>query len=130
MDLYIMYKGLFWLADSDILITYKILCDTEGIPKAQDLPYNSRRGDSFTHKATWEEASRSQPREIRSKTWNHFPRGRVEIRMSVATVYHNPALSSPQFEQRIMEEFELTDAALAVRFIPDHSKHYRIGDAS
>jgi hypothetical protein len=75
-------------------------------------------GVANTHKATWAEAAREQPRDIRSKPWNHFPRGRV---------YHNPALGSPEFEQRIRDAFALDALTLSVRFVPDHSNHYWYG---
>ncbi|MDR1204293.1 MAG: hypothetical protein LBL26_02285 [Peptococcaceae bacterium] len=121
-----MYKGLFWLADDGGLITYRISCGADGTPEAADLPYNSRKGDSFTHKATWEEAAREQPRAVRSKPWNHFPRGRVEIKAGKVTVYHHPALGSPEFEQRIRGAFALDGVpSLEVRFISDHSNHYK-----
>ena len=120
-----MFKGLFWVSEDGTLITYKIRCDTDGIPLTPDLPYNSRKGNSFAHKNTWEETVKEQPRAIRSKTWNHFPRGRVEIKDSKVTVYHNPTLSSQEFEQKIKDEFDLNDEVLIILFIPDHSKHYR-----
>ena len=123
-----LFKGIFWQIDTDTLITYKIHCDADGNPLNPDLPYNSRRGDSFTHKATWEEATKNQPREIRNKAWNHFPRGRVEIKASNATVYHNPTLTSPEFEEKIKNEFELTDEAQNIRFTPDHSRHYHVAE--
>jgi len=119
-----LFKGLFWCTEDGTLIVYKTQCDTNGIPLNPDLPYNSRRRDSFTHKATWEEAARNQPRETRSKTWNHFPRGRVEIKASKVNVYHNPVLASQIFEQQIIDEFELAEQKSAIRFIPDHSRHY------
>lgn len=119
-----MYKGLFWLADGE-LIAYKIPCNANGWPDNPQLPYNSRKGDSFTHKATWAEAAREQPRAVRSKPWNYFPRGRVEVKASKVTVYHNPALSSPEFERTIREAFMLNDEKLSIRFVPDHSEHYR-----
>ena len=120
-----MFKGLFWVSEDDTLITYKILCNADGSPLTPDLPYNSRKGNSFTHKNTWEEVAKEQPREIRSKAWNHFPRGRLEIKDSKVTVYHNPTLTSPEFEQKIKNNFELNEEALTIRFIPDHSKHYK-----
>jgi len=123
-----LFKGLFWVSDDDTLITYKIQCDTDGNPLTPDLPFNSRKGNSFTHKNTWEEAVKNQSREIRSKVWNHFPRGRVEIKDSKVTVYHNPTLTSPEFENRIRDEFELNDEALDIRFMPDHSRHYNAGE--
>jgi len=120
-----MYKGLFWLAD-DKLITYKIECGADGAPAIPDLRYNSRRGDSFTHKATWDEAARNQPREIRSKDWNHFPRGRVEVKAKKVTVYHNPAFETPDIKQMILDEFALVDDSLTVRFVSDYSYHYKV----
>lgn len=119
-----MFKGLFWLADNK-LITYKIPCDTYGVPAVLDLHYNSRRGDSFTHKATWKEAACDQTREIRSKTWNHFPRGRVEVKAKKVAVYHNPVFSTPEFKQKIRDEFALTDESLTLRFVSDYSNHYK-----
>ena len=119
-----MYRGLFWVTDDGEIITYKIPCDADGVMESVSLPYNSRRGDSFTHKATWKEAAQNQAREIRSKAWNHFPRGRVEIKPGKVTVFLNPILCSPDFEQRIRNEFLLTDESLTLRFIPDHSNHY------
>jgi hypothetical protein len=123
-----MYKGLFWLADGSRLITYKISCNADGVPESADLPYNSRKGNSFAHMATWAEAARRQPREIRSKPWNHFPRGRVEIKAGKATVYHNPTLCSKEFEQKIRDAFALDASPLTVRFVPDHSSHYRAAE--
>jgi hypothetical protein len=121
-----MYRGLFWLADDGRLITYKLACDMDGILVNPYIHFNSRRGDSITHKATWAEAARLEPRETRCKSWNYYPRGRVEVRASKASIYFNPELSTPEFEQRILDEFGLMeDNALLVRFIADHSMHYR-----
>ena len=120
-----MYKGLFWLTDGDNLISYKIRCDADGVPETPDLPYNSRRGNSFTHKATWETAVREQSRAIRAKDWNHFPRGRVEIKNGKAVIYHNPAIGSEEIMLKIRKEFDLTADVPTVRFVPDYSLHYR-----
>ncbi len=120
-----IYRGLFWLVENDILVAFKTACNTDGQPDDPQLPYNSRKGDSFTHKATWKEAAHNQPRGIRSKAWNYYPRGRVEIRSGKITVYHNPMLADPAFEQRIIDEFELLGHS--VRFVPDYSRHYKEG---
>jgi hypothetical protein len=120
-----MYRGLFWIPNEVRTITFKIQCDVNGTPVDADLNYNSRRGDSFTHKATWKEAAQNESRGIRSKPWNYFPRGRVEIKQGKATVYYNPTLGSPEFETKIREEFALADDLLTIRFVPDHSSHYK-----
>ena len=55
---------------------------------------------------------------------NGEPSRRVEIANSKATVYLNPALVEWQLiDSTIIDEFDLKD--LPVRFVPDHSKHYK-----
>jgi len=46
------------LFTEDGVIAHIIACYADGKSATPDLPYNSRRGDSFTHKATWEEAKK------------------------------------------------------------------------
>jgi hypothetical protein len=123
-----MKKGLFWLISDEHggqkLRAFSLNCDENGVPTEPRPAYNSRKGDSFTHKNSWAMASADAPREIRSKAWNHFPRGRVEIKRGKATIYHNPSISDwAGFEAAIWAEFDLRD--VIVVFIPDGSKHYR-----
>jgi hypothetical protein len=132
----LLYKGIFWIlqdfpsaiGDAStgglFVLPYKAQCDENGNATDRDTCYNSRKGNSFTHKRTWEALTRELPREIRSKPWNYYPRGRVEIAHRQATVYHNPQLTELRdFEDAVIKEFGL--ARFTVCFKPDHSAHYR-----
>ena len=126
-----MKKGLFWvISDSDGkmgLLIYSAICESNGVTEKDQPAYNSKKGDSYSHELTWPLLTESMPNKIRNKAWNHFPRGRVEIANGKATVYYNPALGDWQeFEDSVLSEFELT--SFPVRFIPDHSNHYRNGE--
>jgi hypothetical protein len=119
--------GIFWVIgyfDNFKILAHKTPCDINGTPT--ELPrYNSKKGNSFSHERTWESLTQNQPREIRSKAWNYFPRGRVEIANAKATVYHNPQLGDYQeFEASIIKEFGL-DCLQIMSFRPDYSRHYR-----
>ena len=127
-----MKGALFWAIDSGSerrLLTYSAACDMSGALEAGQPPYNSKKGDSFSHERSWPLAVESLPQRIRNKAWNHFPRGRVEIANGKATVYYNPVLANwPGFEAAVIREFELK--GFRVRFVPDYSSHYesREGD--
>lgn len=122
-----MRKGLFWAINESgnrQLLTFTAECGRDGAVLDSQPPYNSRKGDSYAHKQSWEAAADGCSREIRNKPWNYFPRGRVEIANGKATVYHNPALTEwPEFEAAVLRGFELED--FPVRFVPDGSKHYQ-----
>jgi len=126
-----MRKGLFWvIPDNDgdrKLLTYTAVCDNNGVAAKGQPAYNSKKGDSFAHKNSWQLAAEKLSMKIRGKPWDYFPRGRVEIANNKATIYYNPLLSEwSGFEAVIRRDFELDD--LPVRFAPDYSKHYKSGE--
>ena len=130
-----MRKGLFWLIDESVdpqLCTNQLLffaaeCDKNGSVLNNQKPYNSRKGDSYAHKQSWEAATKDSSRRIRNKPWDFFPRGRVEISNGKATVYHNPMLAEwSEFEYAVIRGFELE--GFSVEFKPDYSKHYQSSD--
>lgn len=125
-----MRKGLFWVigeAGTRQLLTFSVECDENGALCDEQIPYNSRKGDSYVHRQSWALAAQKYPREIRNKPWNHFPRGRVEISNGKATVFHNPALEAwTEFQASVMHEFEIEN--IPARFVPDGSKHYRFSE--
>ena len=58
--------------------------------------------------------------------FDHFPRGRVEIKNGKAVIFLNPDLCTERFLSKITDAFELNDPALTlVRVKPDGSAHYR-----
>ena len=121
-----MRKGLFWAIDRETerrLLTYSAVCDKNGAVEAGQPPYNSKKGDSFSHERSWPLATESLSQRICNRPWNHFPRGRVEIANGKATVYYNPVLSEwADFETAVVREFELD--GFPMRFVPDYSSHY------
>jgi len=125
-----MKKGLFWAIDNGgerMILAYPAACDMSGAVEAGQPPYNSKKGDSFSHERSWPLAVESLPQRIRNKAWNHFPRGRVEVANGKATVYYNPVLADwADFEAAVICEFELDD--FPVRFVPDYSSHYESED--
>jgi hypothetical protein len=123
-----MRKGLFWVVQTENeeceLYTYSVSCNRNGIKETDQHAYNSRKGDSFSHEATWPLLVEKMPQKIRNKPWNYFPRGRVEIANGKATVYYNPVLTDrKEMKESIIREFKLI--GLLVRFVPDYSKHYQ-----
>lgn len=120
-------KGLFWVVGSGNerhLVTYAAECDANGAAVEGSLPYNSKKGGGFSHERSWAEAANGQPNSIRSKPWDYFPRGRVEIKNGKATVYYNPALGEWEaFELAIEQAFGLR--LLPKTMSPDYSQPYK-----
>jgi len=122
-----MKKGLFWKIPNDNgeqkLLTYAAVCDSNGVIEKGQPAYNSKKGDSFSHERTWPLVAEGLPQRIRSKPWNFYPRGRVEMSNGKATVYHNPLLAEwVGLEAAVVREFELD--SFPVRVVPDYSNHY------
>jgi hypothetical protein len=122
-------KGLFWVIDEDgerRLLTYAVECDKNGVATGTSPAYNSKKGDSFSHERSWAEAAKGMHGRIRGKPWNHYPRGRVEVKDEKATVYFNPVLLEwDRFELVVFEKFRLF--GFPVVFAPDYSEHYESG---
>lgn len=122
-----MRKGLFWVVGDGlerVLITYSVECDEQGRRLEKTPAYNSRKGNSFAHKASWTEAAREEPAKIRNKSWDYYPRGRVEIKEGAATIYFNPVLHEwEDFTERIILSFGLQDVQVTMN--PDYSVHYQ-----
>lgn len=93
-----MRKGIFWYIDN------KLLCFKD---------------DIFNHKRTWGTLSRKVTGGL---PYNHFPRGRVEIKRGKAVIYLNKNLCTETVIAEITKEFELTAITVEVKI--DGSKHY------
>lgn len=127
-------KGIFWFtcsfagedeecdfSDTEI-IAMPVPCDSEGRPKKGDMNFNSRKGDSFTHKETWSLLA-GKRKELRRRPWNYFPRGRVEIGGNKAIIFINPHIAScGSFKEMVESTFHLEE--IEVKVVIDSSKHY------
>lgn len=113
-------KGIFWFVkkdeDDELHILYL------DIPIDSEFVGNSKNGLTYTHEKTWEDLASDEPSEIRNKEWNYFPRGRVEIRNNKATIYLNPHINIPMYQESIIKAFNLQ--RIPHRFVSDGSSHY------
>lgn len=115
-----IYKGIFWLIEGE-LYTKKLKCDKSGNVIGDGNGLNSKSGDSFNHRLTWE----GLPKNVtHGKEYNYYPRGRVEIKGGKAVIYLNPALNSEEMLAELTRLFGL-DALDFVRVKNDGSRHYR-----
>ena len=106
---------------------FRIPVDPVGIPcpLAPIPPLNSKHGDNYTHKRTWEEYV---PAELRGgKPYNYYPRGRVEIKDKGKTkIFLNPDIATEEIIAYIVEKFRLQHRE--VKAIADGSKHYHCAE--
>ena len=84
-----LHKGIFWIKDiNDIensILYFTINCNSNGNNISDPEEYNvSRDGLSYNHKNTW---SKLSSKYTNNKSFDYYPRGRVEIRNKKATIY-------------------------------------------
>lgn len=121
-------KGIFWIVDCEDLTRndaylFRIPVDVAGKPfyLTHIPPLNSKRGDNYNHKLTWEcylpEALR------RGKPYYYYPRGRVEIDdRTRAKIYLHPDLVTEPVIAYLTEKLRLQERKVIVK--ADGSKHY------
>lgn len=132
-----LYKGIFWIKDVDDPyernvggsfvgnICFKIRVDENGtiIEKNTDK-LNSKNKDNYNHKKTWQTLNKTV---TGGKSFDYYPRGRVEIKHGKAIVYANPQLCNWLIMDWVMKEFGLKEenGIKQVLMKPDYSVHYR-----
>jgi len=94
-----MEKGIFWFIDD------KLLCF---------------KSDTFNHRRVWADLPRQTAGGF---LFNHYPRGRVELKHDKAVIYLNPNICTEPVIEAIKQEFGLSCATVEVKV--DGSKHYR-----
>ena len=118
-------KGVFWVRncsnDCAELITVCVSCDKDG-NAIEPVEFSSKSGKNFNHKLEWKKLISSI---TRGHSFDYYPRGRVEIKNSKATVFLNPTINNEDIMSMIIEKFGLSSADLtSVRFKSDGSRHY------
>lgn len=94
-----IYKGIFWWMDGS-LVCRKALCSDTGTP-LEPVEFTAKNGENFNHKVEWEKLPR---RVTGGRPYNYYPRGRVEVKRSKATVYLNPQLNRDDVLTQIHKE--------------------------
>lgn len=125
-----LYRGIFWIPDIDNIynsdLYFQIPCDSYGnIDSNFNLGDNvsSKNRDNYNHKNLWN----SLPSKItKNKSFDYYPRGRVEINNGIAIIYHSPYIPQDELKQWVTDKFNLTkiNGIKKVRLIADGSKHY------
>jgi len=115
-------KGIFWLIktrlDEENVVTVKVPCDLQGHPQIP-VVFSSKSGENFNHQAEWDKLP---PKVTQGKTFDYFPRGRVEIKNGKVTVYCHPDFTQPPYRDRIIDVFGIP---IESRFVADGSAHYK-----
>lgn len=105
-----LYKGLFWIKQDEqgrfIPITVKIECDADGNAVNNRIATDK---DNFNHEEEWKIFEAMPSGEYRGMKYDHYPRGRVEIKNKKATVYLNIVLCTEYIKRLITNEFGLWD---------------------
>lgn len=122
-----MKKGVFWCKGIETshptIISVAVTCNADGIADSSTV-YGSKSGDNFNHKIEWEKLDRSITMEL---PFNHYPRGRVEIKKGKSTIYLTPDLNTDLILKVVYEEFDLNESShlKSIRVKSDGSKHYQ-----
>lgn len=116
-----IYKGIFWYNPNEhTLITKKVACNAFGTA-TEAVEYSSKSGNNFNHRIEWEKL----PKSITDgHPYNYYPRGRVEVKREVMTLYLHPVLRTFEIENLIGEEFGFVGGGILVREVADGSSHY------
>lgn len=125
-----LYKGIFWITDLDNIsnneLYFQIPVDFLGNidPSVDRIRLNSKNNDNYNHKNMWNDLS---SRQTHNKSFDYYPRGRVEIMNGKAVIYANPNICTSEVVDWIKDRFNLTNhnGIKSVKVMPDHSEHYK-----
>lgn len=125
-----LFKGIFWIVDltdidSNKNYCFTIPCNSDGTSYVDiDTSVKGKSGDTYNHQRYWGMLPRSM---THGKTFDYYPRGRVEIANGKATIYLNPNIAYDDVGQFIIDQFNLTksNGINKVRMFADGSEHYK-----
>ena len=122
-----LYSGVFWIKDidnPDTTLFFKIPTDISGEVNKEGLNLNAKSGITYNHEKLWKELPKSL---TNNKTFDYYPRGRVQIKNGVADIFLNPNLLKDDIKKLIVNEFNLysVNGIKKVRFHADYSEHYK-----
>jgi hypothetical protein len=127
-------SGIFWIISDDYdlsdhkLLMFNIPCDVNGLSLNSSLNLNAKSGLTYNHKNTWENDIKYNNDHFpyNRKTYDYYPRGRIQISHNKAIIYLNPHINQPKFIDEIKYEFGLSSYNISeVEVKTDGSKHYQ-----
>ncbi len=125
-----LYKGIFWITDIDdpimgnLYFTIPVEPDGTIDPSVDRMSLNSKNNDNYNHKMVWENLG---SKVTNNKSFDYYPRGRVEISNGKAVIYARPYICTEDVIDWIKDTFQLTDqnGINSIRVVPDNSYHYK-----
>lgn len=126
-----LYRGIFWIKDIDDLyntnVCFQIPCDNDGYINPDfeiSTTMSSTNTTNYNHQRVWNTLDKKY---TDNKAYNYYPRGRIEIHNSIATIYASPYIDRNNIIEWATDKFNLTkhNGIKKVRFIADGSEHYR-----
>ena len=125
-----LYKGIFWITDIDdpimgnLYFTIPVEPDGTIDPSVDRMSLNSKNNDNYNHKKVWENLG---SKATNNKSFDYYPRGRVEISNRKAVIYASPYICTEEVVDWIKDPFHLTDqnGINNIRVVPDNSYHYK-----
>ena len=131
-------SGIFWiitesaesLDNNDFkLLMFDIPCDVYGNHAGtHKIPLNAKSGGTYNHKILWDSEikNNSAHRPYNKRSYDYYPRGRIEIANNRATIYLNPHINRSPILDNIKLNFGLGKHNIPeVRVVVDGSVHYK-----
>ena len=124
-----LQKGIFWIKNIDDIaassLCFSVACTADGTITGEPCcAFLSKSGTDYNHKKVWEALP---PHVTDHAPFDYYPRGRVEIKSGVATVWCSPWLFGESLQNWCVEQFGLT-APNGIRKVilrADYAAHYR-----
>ena len=126
-----LHKGVFWIKDAESIdecsVCIKALCDKQGnfIDKPSINPDTlSKNKTNFNHQKVWKTLDK---RITGNKTFNYYPRGRIEIKNGKAIIYANVSIATEELKSWAISILHLTldNGIKEVVLKADGSNHYK-----
>jgi len=123
-----LYSGIFWIKDLENIYNNEDLCflipsDSYGnVDTTLDL--NAKSGLTYNHERVWN----NLPKTLTDgKSFDYYPRGRVQINHGTAIIYLNPNINTEKVQEFIKNTYHLIpyNGINKIRFISDGSEHYK-----
>lgn len=122
-------QGVFWITDLDDIrnntcYCFPIPCTPDGVNTGDTSHLDAKSGATYNHEKLW---SRLPSELTHNRPFDHYPRGRVQIRNGKAVIFLNPNIATEEVKDFIVGEFHLTseNGIHSVSVKADGSSHYR-----
>jgi hypothetical protein len=95
-------EGLFWIICS-------MTEDEINWSEEWELYHIFAKSDSISHKDAWAQIAQRDKKRFRQVNYNYYPRGRVVVRNSKATIYLNQHIVTDEVIAKINEIFNIAE---------------------